>query len=351
MFKNKYLLASLVTLLLMPAAMAASGYLFEKNKSEFKDNVAKVESRSYKFLTNPEEGKDAEALIESLLAKVKDAAKKEGYEFVERKKGPDWRYAEKRYLDTPNHDLYKKGFVIRENYRFKKGEGPDPEKFVLTVKEMSPNDFMRLVNSKLAPIAGSDSLVKFEENISLTADGAAQSYFESAIGSKVSNADLGKRTLGDYGKLYPEFLNLGLAADTPLAPVTGYSVQLKFGGFKLPDGTVADGDIEVWTEGPGGKPFVAEVAFDGAGYDASPEHMKAEEDFFTKVFGGSAMKSLALTNGYGYMGSKVRTLFDESHDSGTVAAPATAPAGAAAPAAAPTPAGASAKSKKNDLDS
>ena len=345
----KFLLASFLVLLALPVAMAANGYLFEKNMANFKDNISKVESRSYKFLANPEAGKDAEALIEGLLGKLKDSAQKAGFEYVERKKGLDWRYSEKRYLDTPNLALYKKGYVVRETYRFKKGEGPNPDKFVLTVKEMSPNDFMRLVNSKLGPVAGSDSLVKFEENISLKEDGTLQSYFESAIGSKVGNDELGKRTLGDYGKLYPELLNLGLDASTQLVPVTGYSVQLKYGGFKLADGTVADGDIEVWTEGPGGKPWVAELAFDGAGYDATVEHMKAEEDFFSKVFAGD-MKALALKNGFGYMGSKVRTLFDEKHDTG--AAPAAAPAAKSEKPAAAAPAdGAKKKSKGNDLDS
>ena len=348
MRNNKLVLTFFLAMLAMPVAVAASGYLFEKNTADFKNDISKVESRSYKFLANPEPGKNAEALIENLLGKLKNATQKEGFEYVERKKGLDWRYSEKRYLDTPNLDLYKKGYVVRETYRFKKGEGPDPNKFVLTVKEMSPNDFMRLVNSKLGPVPGSDSLVKFEENISLKEDGTLQSYFESAIGSRVSNEELGNRTLGDYGKLYPELLNLGLAATTKLVPVTGYSVQLKFGGFKLADGSVAEGDIEVWTEGPGGNPWVAEIAFDGMGYDASVEHMKAEEDFFTKIFAGS-MKELALTNGYGYMGSKVRTLFDEKHDTGTAAPAADAQKGEKPATAAPS--GAASKNKGNDLDS
>jgi|GEM_PF-1836169 len=347
---NKLFLASLFVLLSVSVAMAASGYLFEKNKADFKSDIAKVESRSYKFLANPDSGKDAEALVESLLDKLKNVAQKEGFEYVERKKGLDWRYSEKRYLDTPKLDLYKKGYVIRETYRFKKGAGPEQDKFVLTVKEMSPNDFMRLVNSKLGPVPGSESLVKFEENISLKEDGSLQSYFESAIGSKVSNEELGSRTLGDYGKLYPELLSLGLDASTQLVPVTGYSVQLKYGGFKLADGTVAEGDIEVWTEGPGGKPWVAELAFDGSGYDASVEHMKAEEDFFTKVFAGD-MKALVLKDGYVYMGSKVRTLFDEKHDSSAspAAASANAPKGEKPATAAPS--GATQKPKGNDLDS
>ena len=181
MRNNKLVLTFFLAMLAMPVAVAASSYLFEKNTADFKNDISKVESRSYKFLANPEPGKNAEALIENLLGKLKNATQKEGFEYVERKKGLDWRYSEKRYLDTPNLDLYKKGYVVRETYRFKKGEGPDPNKFVLTVKEMSPNDFMRLVNSKLGPVPGSDSLVKFEENISLKEDGTLQSYFESAI--------------------------------------------------------------------------------------------------------------------------------------------------------------------------
>lgn len=335
MYRSKqFLFALLLVFLAVPvigAQAADSKYLFERNKAQFGDHINKVESRSYKFLAAVPEGKDAKGVVTELLAAVKKAAADNNFAFKERKKGEEWRFSEKWYYDTPNRDLYKKGYVIRENYRFDEGAGPDPDKFVLTVKEMSPNDLMRLVNSKLGPVPGSDSLVKFEENISLTDAGQLQSYFETAIGSKVKREDLGQRTLGDYAKLYPELANLGVPLDTKLEPVKGYSVQLKYGGFILADGSKADGDIEVWTETPGGKPYVAEIAFDGEGYGASVEHMKAEEDFFNKMFGQS-LKGLTMPNSGPYMGSKVRTLFDEKHSAG---------GGDAKPA----------KKKKNDLDS
>ena len=312
---NYFLLALLLALVAMPLAgaqAASQQYLFEKNKAQFKD-IDKVESRSYKFLAKLPEGKDAKGVTNDLLAQVKKAAADNGFAFKERKKGEEWRFSEKWYYDTPNRDLYKKGYVIRENYRFPEGEGPNPDDFVLTVKEMSPSDFNRLVNSKLGPVPGSESLVKFEENISLNDEGILQSYFESAIGSKVKKEDLGQRTLGDYAKLYPDLGNLGIPVDTKLIPVKGYSVQLKYGAFELADGSQASGDIEIWTETPGGKPFVAEIAFDGEGYDASVEHMKAEEDFFNKMFAQS-LKDLTMPGSGPYMGSKVRALFDEKHD-------------------------------------
>ena len=303
----------------LPAVAAEPGgkYLFEENTAKFTD-IKKVSSRSYKFLATLDPSKDMQANIIMLRDAVKKAGAEQGYAFTAPKKGEDWRYSEKRYYDTPNKDLYKKGYVIRENYRFAQGEKPDPEKFVLTVKEMSPNDLTRLVNSKLGPVPGSDSLVKFEENISITKTGKLQSYFESAIGSKVKSKDLGERTLGDYGKLYPELLKLGISASTKLVPVTGYSTQLKFGSFALPGGDQAKMDIELWSRTAGGKPFVAEVAFDteqDEGYATPPAHMKAAEDFFLKVF-AKALKKQAMPDGSQFMGSKVRVLFDQKHDSG-----------------------------------
>lgn len=316
MFRSKQnvfvLLSAFLIFICVSGQASAKDYLFQKNKDAFKADINKVGSRSYKFLTKIEPGKDAKELIVYLRDMVKKAATDNGFKFNQRKKGEQWRFAEKRYLDTPNRDLFKKGYVVRETYRFTEGGQPDPDKFVLTVKEMSPSDFMSLVNSKLAPVAGSDSLVKFEENISLNDKGKMQAYFESTIGSKISKEELGQRTLGDYGKLYPGLLNLDIPADTMLEPVTGYSVQIKYGSFTLVDGSEAKGDIEVWTEGHGGKLIAAEISFDGEGYDSSDEHMKAEEDFFVKIF-GEALKDQVMPNSGPYMGSKVRVLFDEKH--------------------------------------
>lgn len=315
-YLNYFLPALLLIFTFWPltrAQAASPQYLFEKNKALFK-GIGKVESRSYKFLAKLPEGADAKETVSELLARVKKAAADNGFAFKERKKGEEWRFSEKWYYDTPGRDLYKKGYVIRETYRFAEGEGPNPDKFTLTVKEMSPGDLARLLDSTLGPVPGSESLLKFEENISLNETGELQSYFESAISSSVKKEDLGQRTLGDFAKLYPALAALGIPVDTRLVPVKGYSVQLKFGSFKLADGSRARGDIEVWSKKPGGKPVVAEIAFDGEGYGSSVDHMEAEEDFFNKLF-NQALKDLAMPESGLYMGSKVRVLFDEKHDS------------------------------------
>ena len=297
----------------LPAFAAGGGYLFEANLAKFKD-AKKIGSRDFKFLAKVDPAKDAEGNIALLREAVIAACKAEGYTLEPRKKGDRWRYSEKRYYDTPNYDLYKKGYVIRETIRFEKGGKPDPDKAVLTVKEMSPNDLNRIANSKLAPVAGIESLVKFEENVSIAADGKLHSYFESAIGARIKSKDLGERTLGDYAKFYPEFGNMGIPVGTKLVPVIGHGVDVKYGSVKLPDGSKADAEIEVWSRTPGGQIFLAEIAFsldDDEGYAAtSPATMKAMEDFFLKV-AGKALKPYAMPNSSGYMGSKVRALFDQ----------------------------------------
>ena len=298
--------------LCMAAGAAQAAYLFEANTAKFKD-AKKVSSRSFKFLATIDPAKDAEANIAVLRDAVIAAGKAEGYAYKEAKKGDEWRYGEKRYYDTPAYDIYKKGYVIRETYRYAKGGTADPEKFVFTVKEMSPNDLNRIVTSKLAPVKSLESLVKFEENISLADNGALQSYFESAIGARFKNKDLGARTMGDFAKFYPELGKLGIPAGAKFVPVTGYSTQLKFGAFVMPGGDEAKMDIEVWSRAPGGPIFVAEIAFDmnnDEGYESDAADMKDSEDFFLKVF-GKAMKPRAMPGAGPYMGSKVRALFDQ----------------------------------------
>jgi hypothetical protein len=296
----------------LPALAASDGYLFEANLAKFKA-ASKIGGRDFKILAKFDPAKDAEANIAQLREAMIAASKAAGYELTPRKKGDRWRYSEKRYYDTPNRELYKKGYVIRQTHRFAKGSQADEEKFVLTVKEMSPNDLNRVANSKLAPVAGMESLVKFEENVSFAENGKLQSYFESAIGAKVKNADLGARTLGDIAKFYPEFANMGIPVNTKLTPVVAHGMDLKFGAVRLAGDGKFDAEIEVWSLTQGGPLFLAEVNFgldDDEGYaGTAPETMKAAEDFFLKF--GKAFAPNIMPGSAPYMGSKVRALFDQ----------------------------------------
>ena len=302
-----------------PASGAASGreaYLFEKNKAAFPD-IGQVRSRSFKFLAAFDQSANMLASMAALRDRVIQAGTAAGYAFAAPKKGWKWAYSAKCYYDTPERDLYDRGYVIREIYPYKRGKKPDPDKFFLTVKEMSPDDFARLARSELRPASGGGVKIKFEENISLAAPGVPRSYFESTVSASAQNRQLGNRALGDYAALYPALAHVGLAADTVLTPpVIAWSVESVIGRFALPGGQSMKLTMEGWARSRGGPPILIGIDMDvdgDTGYSEDPAKLRAAEDFFMTVFGG-ALGDLAMPGSGGFMGSKVRILFDRARE-------------------------------------
>lgn len=288
---------------------ARRDYLFEKNAARFAD-IGKVTSRSFKFLARLNAGESMDASLERIAALVVKAGETSGYAFTKPGKNNKAKHSLKRYYDTPDYALYAGGYVIREIYPYTKKNGPDPAVFSLTVKEMSPNDFERLARSPLAS-ARKGGKIKFEENISWAPQGM-RSYFESTASAPADPAALGRRTLGEYAKLYPALGRAGVAMDVPLAAFDAWSTEKKIGRFALPDGGAMDLVIEGWTRSRDGMPVLVGIDMDlrgDKGYAASPEQMKASEDFFSAVF-VNALKEQWLPGSEAFMGSKVRILLD-----------------------------------------
>ena len=286
---------------------AAGDYLFERNIAQFKD-MQKVTSRDYKYLAAFDPNKSANATINELREAVIKAGTAGGFRFMKRDRGDQLRMADRRFLDTPNLDLYKKGYVIRES--------EDDRGLRVTIKELSVDTPERLLTSKfaLAPGLERGRPGKLEEGISIGPDGKLHSYFELTLEPSVSGSALGQRTLGDYGKLVPELLNLGLPASTPLtvnldAERSVERLRLRFGYFILPNGDAANLEVETWTR-PNGELVTAEISFstrDDKGYATNPRVLQASEDLLLAL----ARAIPPMPDSADFMGSKVRVLLKQ----------------------------------------
>lgn len=316
MFKLKHILRiTAITFAFLGAHICqaqGSTYLFEQNKTKY-ENVDKIKSRSFKYLAQFNQNENTAEVILSVRNAIKQAAQEHGYEFVPRSKnGEQWFFANKVFYDTPDLALYNQGIVIRETFRFAQGDGPS-DRLQLTVKTMSPTNYEVVYNSSLAPATNINTRVKLEENISMDTSGNLQSYFEKTTGIMLNDADLGKRTVGDYAQYFPILLDLNLAPSTQLVPHIAYSQALEFGYFKLPSGAKVEVSVETWSrDSLNGKPFVAEISFDAGdddkGYNSTEEVLKETEEFFQKVFGTMEM----MPDSAQYLGSKLRVLFDKN---------------------------------------
>lgn len=318
MLKLKHIIRTILTIIPLFGASLCyaqdTTYLFEQNRARF-ENINEIKSRAFKYLVNFNPNDNSTTIILAMRNTIKQVAQEHGYEYIPRSKsGEEWFFAYKIFYDTPNMDLYHNGIVIRETFRFPQGQ-EQTDRLQLTVKTMSPIDYNIVYNSPLVPVPNTNTRVKLEENISIDASGNLQSYFEKTMGIMINSADLGNRTIADYAQYFPILTTINLPPSTELVPHIAYSQALSFGYFKLPSGAKVEVTIETWShESLNGKPFVTEISFDAGdddkGYRSEIEVLQETEDFFKTVFNAIEI----MPGSAGYLGSKLRVLFDMKVD-------------------------------------
>jgi hypothetical protein len=278
-------------------------------------SMQKVGGREFKFLIDPKwfsDGgkKDRKKKYKIIWKKLKAAAKDQDFKIKGRKKK---KYKEKKrtreYFDTADFQLRKKGYVVRISTNYKKKEPQHP--FTLTVKEGSRRDFKRVLNSTLSFSGAHDGKTEIEENISFGPDGRLRSSLEISKKIKLEPEELGKMTLGDFGKVVPRLLKLGLPAETKLIRHTAYSMKIKLGKVKFGDGVKAKLDLEVWLKNRGELPFVGEISYtvDTEDY-AGMAGVHAKSEAFMKTVIGKIGKEIGFQNAAKWGGSKTRMLLN-----------------------------------------
>ena len=278
-------------------------------------SLQKVGGREYKFLVNPKlfsDGgkKDRKKRYRIIWEKLKKSAQEHGFKIKDRKKKP---YKESKrtreYFDTADFKLRKQGYVIRISTKYKKNKPKYP--FTLTVKEGSRRDFHRVLNSTISFSGTHKGKTEIEENVSFAPDGGLRSSLEISKKIKLEPDDLGDMTLGDFGKVVPRLLKLGIPAQTKLRRHSAYSMKIKLGKVTLGDGVKAGIELEVWLKNKGELPFVGEISYtvetdDYAGTAAT--HIQAEK--FMKSVIGQVGRDIGFPNGTKWGGSKTRMLLN-----------------------------------------
>jgi hypothetical protein len=283
--------------------------LWERNVAKWQP-LRQITSREFKFLVDPKVfAGGREAGFKAVWEKVKAAAVKNGFKTTDGKKGLKEALSTKEYFDTPDFKLRKAGFVIRVSTKYADGKPVYP--FTLTVKELSPDNLYRILGSKLEVAKGFKFEAGNEENISISANGVLNGYIESAWEVKLKPEDIGARTLGDFGRLFPALLAAGLPADTRLQPKTAFGYKVVPGTLHLDGGVDVDLEMEGWAVTADSPIYLGEVSFSLETpdyYAMAKTHASAER--FLQVCLGREAAELKLANGERWAGSKVLFLLN-----------------------------------------
>ncbi len=308
---NDYGLEGLKTslMVLRPGDETTAGPLWQRNLAKWQP-FRQIASREFKFLVDPKFfANGREAGFKMVWEKVKAAGAKNGFTLVDGKKGLKEAASTKEYFDTPDFKLRKAGYVVRVSTKYAAGKPAYP--FTLTVKEMAPDNLYRILGSKRAIAKGYKFQAANEENISISANGSLNGYIESAWEVKLKPEEIGARTLGDFGKLFPDLLTVGLPADTRLEPKTAFGYKVAPGILKLDGGVEVEIEMEGWAASWDGPVYLGEVSFslDSPDYYAMPETHAAAERFLQFCLGRDGAE-LKLGNGERWAGSKVLFLLN-----------------------------------------
>ncbi|HQR44894.1 MAG TPA: hypothetical protein PLB02_02490 [Thermoanaerobaculia bacterium] len=308
-----------VSRLLLAALVAAAGVATaaDEPKPLYAQTIArypapKLESvggREYKFLLDPAKTKGTpEEAFKDLWGQIRAAAAKRGFTVTEKEKNPlKIELSTKEYFDTPDQALWAKGYLVRITTKYKDGK---PEETVgVTVKAIN-DDALKTLATPLK-VVGPKAKTEAEGNVGPGPGGALVEVIEKGSGFSVAPAELGEKTLGDFGKYMPELLNLGLPASTKLVGTKAWSVRVRPGAVVLPGTEPCGVSMEGWSKTEGGAPYLYDFSF-GYGdldfYGIDETHAVGER-FLTAVMQGQ-LSALAMPDGEKFGGSKVRKLMN-----------------------------------------
>lgn len=269
-----------------------------------------VGGREYKFLIDSAKTKGTpEEAFKDLWGQVKAASAKAGFTVTEKEKNPlKIELSTKEYFETPDQQLWKKGYMIRLTNKYKDGK-PDTS-VALTVKAVN-EDAVVAMAVPLKIVGGSKPKTEAEENIGIGPGGELRGYVEKGSTVTVALADLGTMTLGDFGKFLPDLLKAGLPADTKLVRTKAHSYRVRPGAVVLPGTAPCGVSMEAWTTKEGGTPYLYDFSYgysDLDFYNVAETHA-AGEKFLLKVLHGE-LGSLAMPESEKWGGSKVRKLMN-----------------------------------------
>lgn len=302
---------------LLAAALAASSFAGDPPAPLFARTIAKypaplledVSGREFKHLFDPARTKATpEAAFKDLWGQVRAAAAKAGLQVTEKEKNPlKIELSTKEYLDTADQALWKRGYLIRITTKYAGGVADASGK--VTVKAIH-EDAGKTLATPLA-VVGVKSEGECQDNVGMGYGGQLAGYVEKGSSFSVALADLGARTLGDFGKYLPELLKLGLPADTKLVSTKAFSYRVRPGHVVLPGTEPCGISMEAWTDKEGGAPYLYDFSYgyDDVDFYASAAIHAAGEAFLQKVICGE-LAALAMPEGGKWGGSKVRKLMN-----------------------------------------
>ncbi len=225
-----------------------------------------LNSSEYKLLLNPEMFEDYKAGFEAYWNIINEVALAEGIPVIASEHPMKLKHKEVSFFDTPDLDLRKNGYLLRQKQKYKKGEKTSGYEYGVKFRRTVPAEALSVDLSLAEGYTPKYGEIELESDIvyNSVANGATHTTY--SISNSIKIDDQPELNINTFTKIYPALKSLGITKGTALVKVAGISADewmVVPGKLDFGDGLYGRMDMTIWIlETEAGQVLIPEFSFD-----------------------------------------------------------------------------------------
>ncbi|MBC8184078.1 hypothetical protein H8E88_23550 [candidate division KSB1 bacterium] len=246
--------------------VSLSFIIFGCNSNEQAEKKLELNSSEYKLLLNPEKFDDYQKAFARYWEIVKTVAAKENIEVLESEHPLKLKHKEISFFDTPELDLRKAGYLLRQKVKYKDGHKEPGFEFGVKFRQIKPEDALAVDLTLAEGYTPKDEKIELESDVvyySVANEGEETTF---SVSNSIIIDKQPAMTVGSFSKIYPALTKLGIPEETILKKVAGISAdewKVAPGKLDFGDGLFGCIDMTIWLlETESGQVKIPEFSFD-----------------------------------------------------------------------------------------
>jgi len=235
-------------------------------------------SSEYKLLLNPVEFTDYEAGFKAYWKIINEVAQQAEIPVIPTEDPLKLKHKEVSFFDTPNLDLRKNGYLLRQKVKYKAGHKKPGFEYGVKFRRTDPVATLGVDLSLAEGYTPKYGEIELESDIVYysKANGSTQTTY--SISNSIKLDEQPEMRFGTFAKIYPVLSTLQIPAATELIKVAGISADewmVSPGALDFGDSLLGRMDMTVWAlDTASGQVLIPEFSFDHPFY---PDRQYARE--------------------------------------------------------------------------
>jgi len=225
-----------------------------------------LNSSEYKLLLNPVMFTDYQKGFEAYWAIVNEVAADQNIPVIASEHPQQLKHKEVSFFDTPNLDLRKNGYLLRQKQKYKANEKQPGYEYGVKFRRTDPAKAMSVDLSLAEGYTPKYGEIELESDIVYFSKENGSTHTTYSISNSIKLDEQPEMILGSFTKIYPVLATLGLDDKTELLKVAGIAADewmVVPGKLDFGDGLYGRMDMTVWVLKTGSEQIIIpEFSFD-----------------------------------------------------------------------------------------